>query len=105
MIGLNADGDMVDMKVCSVCKNVVLFKNGKCSKCGNVGSHPTPDILPVEQKTTKSNEGVDLDQLQQETQKLLALLKDRQSDLMTWNDFFRERLTNLHKLIAQALGK
>lgn len=49
--------------------------------------------------------GINLDKLQRETEKLLALLKDRQPGLMTWNDFLRDRLTNLHKLTSQALGK
>ena len=53
----------------------------------------------------RENNGVNLDALQQETEKLLALLKDRQPGLMTWNEFMQERLQNLHKLASQALGK
>ena len=49
--------------------------------------------------------GVNLDELQQETEKLLALLKDRQPGLMTWNEFLHERLQNLHTLTSKALGK
>ena len=55
--------------------------------------------------TAKAKEGVNLDELQQETERLLALLKDRQPGLMGWNGFMQERLKNLHKLISQALGK
>jgi len=51
------------------------------------------------------DEGINLDELQQETQKLMALLKDRQPGLTTWNQFLQERLTNLHQLTSQALGK
>lgn len=53
MKGLNADGDMVDMKVCNNCKNVVLFKNGKCSKCGSVASHIKPATTPDKDRQTK----------------------------------------------------
>ena len=52
-----------------------------------------------------TEKGVNLDDLQQETEKLLALLKDREPGLMTWNEFLHERLQNLHKLTSQALGK
>lgn len=52
-----------------------------------------------------SSKGVSLDELQQETEKLLSLLKDRQPGLMTWNEFMRERLTALHKLTSLALNK
>ena len=56
--------------------------------------------LPGRQK-----KGINLDDLQQETEKLLALLNDREPGLMTWNEFLHERLQNLHKLTSQALGK
>ncbi len=49
--------------------------------------------------------GVNLDELQEETEKLLALLKDRQPGLMTWHEFLHERLQNLYVLISKALGK
>ncbi|HEY9585211.1 MAG: hypothetical protein A3D65_02385 [Candidatus Lloydbacteria bacterium RIFCSPHIGHO2_02_FULL_50_13] len=48
---------------------------------------------------------ITLDKLQEETEKLLALLKDRQPYLMIWNIFVRERLINLHALASEALGK
>ena len=56
-------------------------------------------------KGEDEKQGISLDDLQQETEKLLALLKDRQPGLMTWNEFMHERLQNLHKLTSQALGK
>ncbi len=49
--------------------------------------------------------GVNLDELQQETEKLLALLKDREPGLMTWNEFMYKRLTILYSLTSKALGK
>lgn len=49
--------------------------------------------------------GVNLDELQQEAEKLLALLNDRQPGLMTWNEFLHERLHSLHALTSKALGK
>lgn len=48
---------------------------------------------------------ISLDDLQQETERLLAFLRDRQPGLMTWNGFMRERLQRLHGLISQALRK
>ena len=48
--------------------------------------------------------GVNLDELQQEAEKLLALLKDR-NGLIIWNKLLHERLQNLHVLTAKALGK
>lgn len=65
------------------------------------GRNPIPDSsLPGRQK-----KGVNLDDLQQEAEKLLFLLKDRQPGLMTWNERLHERLQNLHKLASRALGK
>ena len=43
--------------------------------------------------------------LQGEAEKLLALLKDRQLGLMSWHMFMNERLTNMHGLISRMLGK
>lgn len=56
-------------------------------------------------KAKDEKKGISLDDLQQETEKLLALLADRQPGLMTWNEFLQERLQNIHKLTSQALGK
>jgi len=53
--------------------------------------------------TTKEEKGISLDELQEETEKLLALLKDRQPGLMTWNMFMHDRLTKMHALTTQAL--
>lgn len=49
--------------------------------------------------------GINLDELQQETEKLLALLKDRQPGTMGWIKFMNERMTNLYELTSVALGK
>lgn len=66
-------------------------------------------LLAQKQASAKKAEGekntVDLDRLQQEVEKLLALLKDRQTGLAAWHDFMHERLENLHKLASQGLGK
>ena len=56
-------------------------------------------------KAEGEKKGINLDDLQQEAEKLLSLLKDRHPGLMTWNDFMRKRLQNLHELASQALGK
>ena len=47
MKGRNVDGDMVDFKVCNTCKNAVLFKNGKCTKCGSVKTKQVLEIQPA----------------------------------------------------------
>lgn len=46
---------------------------------------------------------MNLDELQTETEKLLALLNDRQPGFMTWNLFLVERLTAIKKM-AEAVG-
>jgi len=45
---------------------------------------------------------MDLNKLQTETEKLLALLKDRQPGLSTWNGFVKERLENIVALASDA---
>jgi hypothetical protein len=45
---------------------------------------------------------MNLDELQLETEKLLSLLKDRQTGLITWNSFLRDRLCTIHALIEKA---
>jgi len=57
------------------------------------------------EKSGDDKKSINLDDLQQEVEKLLALLKDRQQGLMTWNEFMQERLQNLYKLSSRALGK
>ncbi len=47
---------------------------------------------------------IDLDELQEEAEKLLDLLKNREQGLSTWNDFLALRLRNLHQLSSTALG-
>ena len=54
--------------------------------------------------TVNEKTGVDLDELQVETQKLLSLLRDRQPGLITWNTCMREQVQKLHILTSQALG-
>lgn len=55
--------------------------------------------------TMKEGRGINLDELQQEIEKLLGLLKDRQPGLISWNEFMMKRLTTLHRLTSKALGK
>lgn len=56
-------------------------------------------------KVEGENKGINLDDLQRETEKLSGLLKDRQPGLITWNEALREQLQKMHQLTAQALGK
>ena len=42
---------------------------------------------------------MDFDELQDEVEKLLALLKDRQPGLVTWNELLADRLVAIQKLI------
>lgn len=46
-----------------------------------------------------------LDELQGETERLLALLKDRQPYLMTWYESLLKRLERLHELTSRVPGK
>lgn len=55
--------------------------------------------------TNDTKKGINLDELQGEVEKLLALLKDREPGYMGWCMFMNERLTNLHALTSKALGK
>jgi hypothetical protein len=50
------------------------------------------------------NEGLlmNLDELQEEAQKLLKLLEDRQIGTMGWNMFMTERLQKIKQLIENA---
>ena len=43
-----------------------------------------------------------LDNLQEKTEKVLALLRDRQTGLVSWNMFLHERLSELHALLDLA---
>ena len=68
------------------------------------------NLLEQKQASEKKSEGaekkgINLDELQQETEKLLALLKERETGYASWHELMHERLTNLHALISQALGK
>jgi len=54
---------------------------------------------------TAETNGINLDELQREVEKLIGLLKDRQPGMISWHEFMQERLTNLHKLTVKALGK
>ena len=56
-------------------------------------------------KIDTKKQGIDLDILQGETERLLALLKDRQHRLSSWNEMLQLRIENFYKLTSQALGK
>lgn len=45
---------------------------------------------------------MNLDELQAEVEKLLALLKDRQPGLFTWNEFLANRLRTIKAIIEKA---
>lgn len=73
---------------------------------GDYDAHSRNGKFVLEREAAvKNNEGISLDDLQQETEKLLALLKERKPGHVTWNEFLQDRLRNLHKLASQALGK
>ena len=44
---------------------------------------------------------MDLDKLQNEAEKLLALLKDRQPGLFTWKIMLVERINSIRKLMEE----
>lgn len=54
---------------------------------------------------TKKKRKINFDKLQEDAEKLVSLLKDRQPGLFTWNAFLHERLRNLRRLTSHALGK
>ncbi|MEK7089288.1 MAG: hypothetical protein AAB920_00530, partial [Patescibacteria group bacterium] len=62
-------------------------------------------ITPARVREATGAPGIDLDELQTEAEKLVALLKDREHGLIGWNICMRERLTKLHSLIVLALNK
>lgn len=45
---------------------------------------------------------MNLNELQTEVEKLLALLKDRHPELMVWNIFLNDRLKSIQKMIESA---
>lgn len=59
-------------------------------------------LVPNAEKTQVD---LDLDELQQETERLLALLKDRQIGALSWNIFMRERLQNVRALTSKFLNR
>lgn len=52
----------------------------------------------------KAQEGVNLNELETETRKLLSLLEDRQPGLATWNDAMRDSLKIIRTLSEKAFG-
>ena len=46
-----------------------------------------------------ATKGIDLDELQAEAEKLVALLENRELGLSTWHEFLRKRLITLHLFI------
>ena len=54
---------------------------------------------------TVAKPGVNLDELQQEAEKLVVLLKNRQPGLPSWNQFLGKRITVIHQMTGQALVK
>lgn len=48
--------------------------------------------------------GVDLKQLQEDAERLLALLKDPHPGLFTWNDALGKRMRSLNDLTSQGLA-
>lgn len=64
---------------------------------GTVGCYDPSEFEVVEQ-------GINLDELQEETEKLLALLKDRQPGLFTWNELFKKKMEKTHSLLSQIVN-
>ena len=89
----------------------------QCGQLGDDDWHIDPEVSGVlahlraqkqaaEEKAASEKKSINLDELQRETEKLLALLNDRQPGFfITWHEFLHEQLQALHKLTSQALGK
>lgn len=56
----------------------------------------------VPRHKNKREEAMDLDELQAETEKLLALLKDRQRGLFSWNMLLAERCKAIAEMFEKA---
>lgn len=107
--------ETVEVDHISLVRNVFLMKYYLPD--GRLGEGPGPDwvkvyagrpsaeSVPYEEWHASPSLEEQLDEIQQEAEKLLALLKDRQPGLSTWNEFMQERLQSLHGLISQVLGK
>lgn len=52
----------------------------------------------------KSQEGINLDELEKATRAMLSLLENRQPGLSTWNDAMRDSLKSLRMLSERAFG-
>jgi hypothetical protein len=63
-----------------------------------VGWDVTSDVFIVRNKP----QGINLDELQRETQRLLNLLKNREPGLMTWNTFLRDQIVGMRSMLADA---
>lgn len=59
--------------------------------------------LASQNESCSEKEGINLDELQNETEKLLALLKDRQYGTSSWNSILHERLKRIHRMLSEAL--
>lgn len=100
-------------------KIIVTWRN-RCEQLGDGDQGIDPEIsgVPVNllaqkqvaeakaaEKSGCEKKSVNLDELQRETEKLLALLKEREIGYAAWYMCLHDHLESLHKLTSQALGK
>lgn len=84
---------------------IVAWNERRKEMCWGDEDLGVPAILLEQKNFEREKKSINLDDLQQEVEKLLSLLTVREFGLMTWHEFVRERLDNLHKITSQALGK
>lgn len=67
----------------------------------------TPEEIEKERsaQTEQKQTSVTYDQLQAEAEKLVALLKDRETGVFSWHTCVHERLENLHNLLCPMFKK
>lgn len=63
-------------------------RKGVCEKC------------KTQKKTKKPKTGVSYDEVQAQAEKLVALLKDRETGLFSWHTCVNEQMKSLHDLIC-----
>lgn len=55
---------------------------------------------PTASPEVPTRQSINLDDLQEQAEKLVALLRDRQPGLISWHMFLAERLKNLRAMIS-----
>jgi hypothetical protein len=75
-----------------------------CPACGKTIVFTVPSMMmAVMEPLPAGKRSLNLDQLQEESDKMSNLLKDRQTGMVSWHQFMHERVNNMYSLVAQGL--